>query len=208
MNLQEEIRDSWYLRDPTEEYLFAKRREESGEYNWIAERICLNPSDTLLDIGCGSGVFLRYASLRVACAVGIDMSPLMVRYASRTVKGKASVIHGCAPRLPLCGSFSKVTLIHSSFGTLLPNPLLWGIYNDDIFKLSIEMIRSGIERLKPGGKMAVVLSPGSRTETENVQKRFIPEVVSKVGSNISCETHIEVFNSIHMLMLELQTGKM
>jgi len=208
MTLQEEIRDSWYLRDPTEEYLFAKRREESGEYNWIAECIYLNASDTLLDIGCGSGVFLRYASERVDRAVGIDMSPLMVKYASRTLKGRASLIHGCAPLLPLCGSFSKVTLIHSSFGTLLPDPLLWGIYNEDIFRLSIEMIRSGIERLKPGGKMAVVLSPGSRTEAKNVQKRFIPEVVSKVGLNISYETHIEVFNSIYMLMLELKTGKM
>ncbi len=204
MTLQEEIRDSWYLRDSNEEYLFEKRREESGEYRWIAEHLHLDASDTLLDIGCGSGVFLRYASERVACAVGIDMSPLMIRYASRTLKGRASLIHGCAPRLPLCGSFSKVTLIHSSFGTLLPNPLLWSIYNDDIFGLSIEMIRSGIERLKPGGKMAVVLSPGSRTEAENVKKRFIPEVVSKVGLNISYKTHIEVFNSIYMLMLELQ----
>lgn len=206
MTLQEEIRDSWYLRDPTEEYLFAKRREKSGEYRWVAEHIHLNDSDTLLDIGCGSGVFLRYASEIVAYAVGIDMSPLMIKYASnRILNEKVSLIHGCAPSLPLRDSFSKVTLLHSSFGTLLPNPLLWSTFNDEIFGMSIDMIRSGMECLKPGGKMAVVLSPSNKAEAEGVKKHFIPEVVSKLGlKNISYNTHIKAFNSNYMLILELQ----
>ena len=76
----------------------------------------LGADDTLLDVGCGGGVFLRRA-LETGCrAVGVDHSTEMVRLARKTTGGGAEIVHGRAERLPFGDDgFTAVSCIVAFF---------------------------------------------------------------------------------------------
>jgi SAM-dependent methyltransferase len=78
----------------------------------VLEALQLTRADSLLDVGCGGGVFLRRA-LETGCgAVGVDHSPDMVHLARRTTEGRAPIVHASADRLPFeRGSFTAVSSI-------------------------------------------------------------------------------------------------
>ncbi len=75
----------------------------------------LLPSDSsqslkALDIGCGTGGFLRYLSRRGFRAVGLDYSPVALQYAAR--RDAASLIRGSANDLPFRGTFDLVVCVN------------------------------------------------------------------------------------------------
>ncbi|HEY3018208.1 MAG TPA: class I SAM-dependent methyltransferase [Gaiellaceae bacterium] len=82
----------------------------------------LGPEDTLLDVGCGGGVFLRRA-LETGCrGVGLDHSREMVRLARKTTGGRARIVHGSAERLPFGdGEFTAISCLVAFF--FFPDPL-------------------------------------------------------------------------------------
>jgi ubiquinone/menaquinone biosynthesis C-methylase UbiE len=82
----------------------------------------LGPEDTLLDVGCGGGVFLRRA-LETGCrGVGLDHSREMVRLARKTTRGQARIVHGSAERLPFGdGAFTAISCLVAFF--FFPDPL-------------------------------------------------------------------------------------
>jgi SAM-dependent methyltransferase len=76
--------------------------DDAHSFAWepVLDALQLAPEDTLLDVGCGGGVFLRRA-LETGCrAVGLDHSSDMVRLARKTTAGRAQIVHGSAERLP------------------------------------------------------------------------------------------------------------
>src|SRR3989442_9091273 len=82
----------------------------------------LTSEDTLLDVGCGGGVFLRRA-LETGCrGVGLDHSRDMVRLARKTTAGRARLVHGSAERLPFAdGEFTAISCLIAFF--FFPDPV-------------------------------------------------------------------------------------
>ena len=106
-----------------------KARETYGaddvhSFAWepVLAALRLGPSDVLLDVGCGGGVFLRRA-LETGCrAVGVDHSAEMVRLAENTTAGAARIVRGDAANLPFGdGEFTAVSSIVAFF--FFPDPV-------------------------------------------------------------------------------------
>ena len=83
----------------------------------VLEALALGPSDRLLDVGCGGGVFLRYAMANTGCdATGVDHSREMVRLAGPLA------VHAEAEALPFGdGEFTAVSSLIAFF--FFPEPL-------------------------------------------------------------------------------------
>jgi SAM-dependent methyltransferase len=106
-----------------------KARETYGaddvhSFAWdpVLEVLQLTAEDSLLDVGCGGGVFLRRA-LETGCgAVGVDHSKEMVHLARQVTGGRAPIVHAAADRLPFeQDSFTAVSSIVAFF--FFPDPV-------------------------------------------------------------------------------------
>jgi SAM-dependent methyltransferase len=81
----------------------------------VAELLDLQPSDMLLDIACGSGLFLRRRATHVQRVAGLDHSSVQISLARRLLRqridaGTAEVMEGDAAALPWPDNeFSAVT---------------------------------------------------------------------------------------------------
>lgn len=85
-------------------------------FRMILDELELQPSDILLDVGCGGGAFLK-KSLESGCRVtGIDHSPEMVRLAreenqAAIAAGRAQIVLGRGDQLPFeSGSFTCASM--------------------------------------------------------------------------------------------------
>ena len=92
---------------------------DAHSFAWepVLEALALCPTDRLLDVGCGGGVFLRHAQAQTGCdAVGVDHSRDMVRLA-----GPLAVLAE-AEQLPFTdGEFTAVSSIVAFF--FFPDPV-------------------------------------------------------------------------------------
>ncbi len=116
--------------------------EQRAKYKVILRRLKLDPSDLLLDVGCGTGLFLQAVANSSTIVVGVDISVRMLRAAKRRCNGirKVSLILGDADYLPLRRSlFDKayaITLLQN-----LPDPE--------------KTVRELMSVIKPRGKIAL-----------------------------------------------------
>jgi SAM-dependent methyltransferase len=85
-----------------------------GELEWTAVRdaLRLQPSDTVLDVGCGTGWFTRRAEAVTARVVGLDIDPASLELARHKGAGRAEYLTGDATCLPFAeAAFDKVMSI-------------------------------------------------------------------------------------------------
>ncbi len=88
-------------------------------YPVMAEALDLRPEDELLEVACGSGVFLAQHAAEAGYVAGLDLSDLQVdlarqRLAERVAAGKAEIVKGDAAELPWEDArFSVVTCMGS-----------------------------------------------------------------------------------------------
>lgn len=81
----------------------------------VADLADLEPDDALLDVACGSGLFLRRLAAHVQRVAGVDLSSVQVGLARRLLRerieaGTAEVVEGDAAALPWPdNAFSVVT---------------------------------------------------------------------------------------------------
>lgn len=63
----------------------------------------MGSGDTVVDIGCGPGVAVRYSARLGATVTGVDPAPVMLRFARRLTRHVAKVryIEGSAEKIPL-----------------------------------------------------------------------------------------------------------
>ncbi|WP_235855577.1 class I SAM-dependent methyltransferase [Methanofollis fontis] len=100
---------------------------------------CLPKGGDLLDLGCGTGLFMAHYMAEGGRAVGLDLSPEMVR-AARLANGMEHVVAGTADRLPFQeASFDAVSSILAF--SYVPNP--------DVMLREIHRV------LRPGGRVAI-----------------------------------------------------
>jgi ubiquinone/menaquinone biosynthesis C-methylase UbiE len=85
-----------------------------GELEWTAVRnaLRLQPSDTVLDVGCGTGWFTRRAESVATRVVGLDIDRASLDFARRKGAGRADYVTGDATCLPFAdAAFDKVMSI-------------------------------------------------------------------------------------------------
>jgi ubiquinone/menaquinone biosynthesis C-methylase UbiE len=82
----------------------------------------LTPEDSLLDVGCGGGVFLRRALESGCSTTGVDHSRAMVQLARQITEGEVPVVEAEADRMPFPGgSFTAVSCLVAFF--FFPDPV-------------------------------------------------------------------------------------
>jgi ubiquinone/menaquinone biosynthesis C-methylase UbiE len=67
--------------------LAANEEQQVPTYEAAIRRVGVEPGDRVLDIGCGSGVFLRLAADRGAEVSGVDASSALLELAAEQVPG-------------------------------------------------------------------------------------------------------------------------
>src|SRR5262245_2185208 len=93
----------------------ANEDQQTPTYEAALERVELHPGDRVLDIGCGSGAFLRLAADRGASVAGLDASEALIEVARRRLPG-AELEVGEMESLPFADdSFDLVTGFNSFF---------------------------------------------------------------------------------------------
>lgn len=82
-------------------------------YDHVLERLAVGPETAVLDVGCGSGVFVELAIRRGAEVAGLDAAPGLVEFARRRVP-QAELEIGELEALPYVdGTFDLVTGFNS-----------------------------------------------------------------------------------------------
>lgn len=128
----------------------------------MATELRLHPEDDLLDVGCGSGVFLEHAAPRVRFVAGLDASTIQFgmargRLHDRIDAGRAELVMGDAEALPWeDGRFSAVASLNCLKFVADPDRAL------------AEMCRV----LRPGGRIAVLVDPEVPASRSGTVDRF------------------------------------
>ncbi len=101
-------------------YLYNRRYREIQKRKYEVISPFLEDAKSVLDVGCGTGMFLKLLAERADLVVGVDFSSEMLRAASDGV-GRASLIQADADHLPFSDqtfdAVVSVTLLQN-----MPNP--------------------------------------------------------------------------------------
>ena len=106
--------ESQWSRVKSEIYSILGRNPRSNKR--IVSVADLDPSHSVLDIGCGPGAAVRAAAPLVVKAVGVDRSEAMIEIARRRSRGLDNVEFAVGPaeELPFPdGSFARIWTIHA-----------------------------------------------------------------------------------------------
>jgi SAM-dependent methyltransferase len=141
--------------------------EQAGRYEFqsAAERLILpdvmnklqiERSDTLLDVGCGPGNLLIPLSFMVAQATGIDSPPVIERLSKRFSDPKIRLIGGLFPDVDFPNKFSKIV----SYSVLH--------YIADL-KGARAFVAAIADLLAPGGRALIGDLPNTNAKTRNAK---------------------------------------
>ena len=114
-------------------------------YKPVSRILELQPEDSLVEVACGSGHFLKRYASHVHSIAGLDLSHVQVRMAKRKLRGRiaagtAEIVQGDASQLPWENNrFSTATTMGSFIG--FPKPL--------------ESLKELCRVLRPGGRAVV-----------------------------------------------------
>jgi SAM-dependent methyltransferase len=166
-------------------------------YDFILQRLNLSPADTLLDIGCGSGLFCSLAAASGASITGLDgTEPLII--AARDRIPSVAFLTGEMESLPFPdSSFNIVTACNSiQYAASVPNALaeairvlkpggrfvtmIWGNKEDCQAAVSLGAIGKLLPPPPPG-------APGPFTLSEN---RKIEQMLTEAGFHITSSTDV------------------
>ena len=127
---------------------YEEDRLEAGQEEWLGHRRGRNflrfldgwagPPGKLLDVGCGYGWFLQLARERGWEAVGVDVSPQAVRYATERLGVRA-----------LCGDLKELQFPAYSFTVVT----LWNVL--DFVPDPVGLLQEIHRVLEPGGRLFI-----------------------------------------------------
>ena len=129
-------------------------------YKLVYPVLDLQPQDSLLEVACGSGHFLKKYASNVKRIAGLDLSDVMIKMAKRKNKdriaaGTAEFVQGEAINLPWKdNTFSVVTSIGSF------------VY----FSKPLESTREMYRVLYPGGRTVVSIEWNAEDEVDHSKK--------------------------------------
>jgi len=116
-------------------------------YKSVAKALELRAEDSLLEIACGNGHFIKNYASHVHSVAGLDLSELCIKLATkknkkRIVAGSAEFVLGEATQLPWEDNKFSVATSMSSF-LLFPKPV------------ALESLKEMYRVLRPGGRVVV-----------------------------------------------------
>lgn len=136
---------------------------------WVVDRLDPQPGEHLLEIGCGPGVAVAEA-VGLGCRVtAVDPSAVMRSMASRRnaaaiADGRVAVLDGSAESLPE-GPFAAAYAVNT--------PQFW----TDVDATLAEVV----ERLGPGGRMALAIQPRFKGATDADARRLAEENAERLA---------------------------
>ena len=178
--------------------------ETASENDATLERLALQPTDTVLEIGFGPGRALERAARRVpqGRVVGIDVSEEMSRAATRRCAdfvrtGRVELYRADAARLPFPrASFDKAYSVHTLY----------------FWQHPAEVLVEARRVLRPGGLLALCYRSKSDPATQNFPEavyRFLNEgdVVAQLREAGFADVETETVNCGSSLHLRLTSGR-
>jgi SAM-dependent methyltransferase len=80
------------------------------EYRLLRELLDLQPGDTVLDVGCGTGWFTRRVAVEGATVTGLDQDAGSLAFARKHAVGRVQYVEGDACHLPFADHFFDAVL--------------------------------------------------------------------------------------------------
>jgi ubiquinone/menaquinone biosynthesis C-methylase UbiE len=134
-----------------EGWIFGHRSSNVRRNRWVVELLDVEPSDRVLELGCGPGVAIAALARRATrgLVVGVDHSQVMIgqarrRNAAAVGAGRVRLVHAAVERLQLPDGPFDAALAVNTVG-MWPQPT--------------ERLREIRELLAPGGRIALVSQP-------------------------------------------------
>jgi len=129
--------------------LMSMNRGHKSIYKSVAKALELRAEDSLLEIACGNGHFIKNYASRVHSVAGLDLSELCIKLATkknkkRIVAGSAEFVQGEATQLPWENNKFSVATSMASF-MLFPKPV------------AVESLKEMNRVLRPGGRVVVCI---------------------------------------------------
>jgi SAM-dependent methyltransferase len=160
---------------------------------WAVEQLAIQPTDRVLELGCGPGVALAALADRAGLAVGVDQSPVMIGQAGRrnraaVAAGRAQLVHTTVEELlPLerTGDAAAPPFDQPFDAVLAVNNV--GFWNDPGGRLTV--LR---DLIRPGGRVALVNQPrcpGADAATSRAAAADLTDLLETAGyTGIAVET--------------------
>jgi ubiquinone/menaquinone biosynthesis C-methylase UbiE len=163
-------------------------RQHRSETVWTIDLLDIQPADTVLEVGFGAGQGIKLAAekARDGHVMGIDHSETMVRVATRrniqAVRAGCVVLsQGDITSLPFEDQhFDKIVTIHTLYFWSEPSQVPRELYRV----------------LKPGGRVAITLSPG-RINAQREEEVW-PPLQAIVDEQVIPAMQREGFKSVHL----------
>jgi len=129
--------------------LMSMNRGHKSIYKSVAKALELRAEDSLLEIACGNGHFIKNYASHVHSVAGLDLSELCIKLATkknkkRIVAGSAEFVQGEATQLPWENNKFSVATSMASF-MLFPKPV------------AVESLKEMNRVLRPGGRVVVCI---------------------------------------------------
>jgi SAM-dependent methyltransferase len=145
------------FRDPTGPgghiagWVMGRRASNVQRNRWAVELLDVQPTDRVIELGCGPGVAIAALASRAArgLVVGVDHSEVMIRQARRRnaaaiIAGRVRLIHAPVERLQVTDGPFDAALAVNTVG-FWPEPAA--------------LLRGVGQVLRPGGRIALVSQP-------------------------------------------------
>src|SRR5439155_15397162 len=162
---------------------------------WVIDLMNVQPSDRVLDVGCGGGMAVKLLSDRATAGfvAGVDYSAEMVRQATRrndaaVRQGRVEVKPGDVSALPYGeGSFDKVCGIETFY--FWPDPMAG--------------LREVHRVLKPGGQITIAMEMSKESAA---QKSRLQKYLSQRYANRSAALGMSILSGVELVTMLTQAG--
>ena len=163
-------------------------RQHRPETAWTLNLLEIQPTDTVLEVGCGAGQAIKLAAEKAGDGrvIGIDLSEVMVRIATRrnaqAVKaGRVALSQGNMTALPFEDQhFDKIMTIHTFYFWSEPSQVLRELYRV----------------LKSSGRVVITLSTGKINARGEVE--VWPPLQSALQEQVMPGMQREGFRSVRL----------
>ncbi|MFA6472434.1 MAG: class I SAM-dependent methyltransferase [Candidatus Latescibacterota bacterium] len=139
----------------SQEHDLASRKAETiaAQVNWIHKKISHGQTGSLLDLGCGPGLYLeRFMELGYRCT-GIDFSPASINYAKKRLSDNIILIRGDLRDIDFAGGYNLAIMLFGELNVFSPDECA-------------RILSKTFDALIPGGMIVV------EVHTFDVVKRF------------------------------------